>query len=320
MPSWILIFRSHTFPTHVIDLDDEFLEYLRSDGPMTLPVLTTTPMVQESKLSDDEDWDAAPDAKESDADDDNDDPCRTWTFPRLEKEIVTSIDELGGAVFPRLNWSAPKDAIWVTPNRSLKCADVSDVFLLLKASDNVVCDVSHTFDHCEDSRSDSCAQVPRISLCLRKWYPLNPSMEFRCFVRERSLIGISQRNLQPYPFLRSMEPEIKRTITAFFEKILFGSSFPLFQYVFDIYISKTFTVKLVDFAPFGEPTNPLLFSWEALAAAPAGVVEIRFANDSASAISPSPSMYYGLPDDMVNMDAKEVDDVVDKLKIQNDSD
>ena len=31
------------------------------------------------------------------------------------------IIELGGAVVPKLNWSAPKDAIWLSPDKQLKC-------------------------------------------------------------------------------------------------------------------------------------------------------------------------------------------------------
>jgi len=35
------------------------------------------------------------------------------TFPELAAEVETAIQKLGGAVIPKLNWSAPKDTAWI---------------------------------------------------------------------------------------------------------------------------------------------------------------------------------------------------------------
>lgn len=38
----------------------------------------------------------------------------TPSFPDLEKKLSKGIEKLGGAVFPKLNWSAPRDASWIS--------------------------------------------------------------------------------------------------------------------------------------------------------------------------------------------------------------
>ncbi|KAI3711977.1 hypothetical protein L1987_70526 [Smallanthus sonchifolius] len=42
------------------------------------------------------------------------------SFPELESQIDESIKTLGGAIFPKLNWSSPKDSAWISPNARLK--------------------------------------------------------------------------------------------------------------------------------------------------------------------------------------------------------
>ncbi|KAL3906686.1 MAG: hypothetical protein SGPRY_010458 [Prymnesium sp.] len=61
-------------------------------------------------------------------------------FPELERAIGEAIEELGGAVFPKLNWSAPTDASWLLGG-SIKCVSAGDVLSLLQSSDRVAHDV-----------------------------------------------------------------------------------------------------------------------------------------------------------------------------------
>ena len=51
-------------------------------------------------------------------------------FPELIEDIKRRISELGGNVFPKLNWSAPKDASWVN-NNTLKCSGPGQVCFCL---------------------------------------------------------------------------------------------------------------------------------------------------------------------------------------------
>lgn len=48
-------------------------------------------------------------------------------FPGLHAAIAAAITQLGGAVAPRLNWSSPTDALWLTSSNSLKCTNPDEV-------------------------------------------------------------------------------------------------------------------------------------------------------------------------------------------------
>ncbi|GIL92024.1 hypothetical protein Vretifemale_19517 [Volvox reticuliferus] len=67
-----------------------------------------------------------------------------WTvrFPQLRAAVDSAIAHLGGRVVPKLNWSCPSDALWVSSSGSLACRNADQVVLLLKSSDRVVHDVT----------------------------------------------------------------------------------------------------------------------------------------------------------------------------------
>lgn len=64
---------------------------------------------------------------------------RPWSqrFPALHAAVATAISELGGAVAPRLNWSSPTDALWLTSSNSLRCTNPDEVSLGEVARDKV---------------------------------------------------------------------------------------------------------------------------------------------------------------------------------------
>ena len=70
----------------------------------------------------------------------------------------------------------------------LKCTTVDDVYLLLKSSDFVTHDLDHAYDDCEDAAQGE-ARSSEYQLVLKKWFAMPKSHEFRCFVRDRRLIG-----------------------------------------------------------------------------------------------------------------------------------
>ncbi|KAL6848306.1 hypothetical protein ACP4OV_022434 [Aristida adscensionis] len=102
-------------------------------------------------------------------------------------------------------------------------------------------------------------------LALRKWYPgLRPESEFRCFVRGRKLVAVSQRDPSAYyPSLPGWSAEVQPKIEAFFEEII-EPQFASDNYTFDVYVRADGRVKLIDFNPWGGYTLPLLFTWEEL--------------------------------------------------------
>lgn len=158
---------------------------------------------------------------------------------------------------------------------NMKCQNFGEVALLLKASDNVVHDLCHAFDSCEEKTMERPAQVV---LALRKWYDVRPEMEFRGFVHGNVLLGICQREVTGfYESLLEREDELTDLILDFFLENLkdeFGGG----DYTFDVYVTKENKVKLMDFNTWGGSTLPLLFSWQEL--------EERFAEAQGESVDP----------------------------------
>ncbi|PMD49419.1 D123-domain-containing protein [Hyaloscypha bicolor E] len=250
---WHQIYRSSALKSRIIPLTPQFLSYLREDG-IILPSETPTfppPSTYNPSSSTSSDWDSDPD------------PDPSLSFPTIHQAIKETIHELGGLVAPKLNWSAPKDATWISMKKnSMECATPNDIYLLLKSSDFVTHDLEHVFDGCEEDEEESLTKEDiKYVLVLRKWFKVNPSCEFRCFVRERRVIGICQRDLNHFEFLFPMKEQLREVILKYFEKTL-KSTFPDGNFVFDIYLPEPYDkVRLMDINPWAPRTDPLLFSW-----------------------------------------------------------
>lgn len=199
-----------------------------------------------------------------------------------------------------MNWSAPKDATWMSPTNDLECRSPNDIYLLLKSSDFVTHDLEHAYDDCvdeafheatrpspdKDTKTETTPETPApvqgrgvtsdtpsqplqqadipYYLILRKYINLNPALEFRCFVKNNSLIGICQRDLNHFEFLFQMRDDLRAKIELFFDRNLKGK-FPDPSFVFDVYIPPPHEkVWLVDINPWALRTDPLIFSWSEL--------------------------------------------------------
>ncbi|MCJ1312022.1 hypothetical protein MMC25_005696 [Agyrium rufum] len=302
--TWYGKYRSLTPKARLIPLNEAFVEYLRSDGIVVPPTESNSQEPTDEKdagfwstnfaiTSDDEGSDLDPDEASSD-------PSLQW--PEIHAQLKSIIQELKGSVHPKLNWSAPKDATWISATNDMNCREANDVYLLLKSSDFVTHDLEHAFDGCVDglelvdddddgvsmdSDSDideelqsrlaqthvntmhntatpSPVRIP-YHLILRQTIPsLITSMEFRCFVRDRNLLCVTQRDLSYYSFLPSLLQYLRPLILEFFAKHL-QDTFPDPSFVFDVYIPnpehRDAKVWLIDINPWAERTDPLLFSW-----------------------------------------------------------
>ena len=145
---------------------------------------------------------------------------------------------------------------------NMECRTPNDIYLLLKSSDFVTHDLQHAFDDTADQEKTPGVDpdVP-YHLVLRKWITLNPSVEFRCFVRNRKLIAICQRDLNHFDFLFKMQDKLGQAIQEFFD-VRLRDTFPDPCFTFDVYIPPPHDrVWLVDFNPWALRTDPLLFSW-----------------------------------------------------------
>ncbi|KAL8225512.1 hypothetical protein R6Q57_018069 [Mikania cordata] len=89
-------------------------------------------------------------------------------------------------------------------------------------------------------------------------------MEFRVFIRNHALVGISQREVTGfYPILTEKKPVLETLIKNFYMNkvnMMFGSE----SYTFDVYVRTDDAIKLLDFNPWCEFTLPLLFTWAEL--------------------------------------------------------
>lgn len=304
--SWYPRFKRHAPKATIIKPiphEEELLEYLESDG-LFLPEGSGPNGI--SELSDSDSDEERGDTSSSGSDSD-DEPAKQFSFPQLDAEIRSVLSRYDGAVFPKLNWSSPQDAAWMIPGQNLKCQNPADVYLLLKSSDFISHDLDHAFDDCDDDDSASLSpnlnesvaalniddstpvpsalsnqQPPPFSfeLVLKKWFDMPKSQEWRCFVRDRQLIGISQRDTTFYDFLQG-EPakqQIREQIYNFWDETV-RTEFPSTDYTLDVYLtrdqSRTF---IIDLNPYSPSTDPLLFTY----------LELASLTRPASASSPPP--------------------------------
>jgi D123 len=157
----------------------------------------------------------------------------------------------------------------------MQCNLPSEIYLLLKSSDFISHDLEHAFDDTEEEdtsllqngetdgeeKTEVNTSNIQYDLVLRKWVEINPSVEFRCFVRDRQLLAVTQRDLNHFEFLAPMIDELRNSIQDFFDEKL-KNTFPDPNFVFDVYIPPPHKrVWLMDINPFAPRTDPLLFSW-----------------------------------------------------------
>lgn len=234
---------------------------------------------------------------------DDEDAAPEYHLPALNNAINEVLRKYP-QVFPKLNLTAPRDAAFVlqTSSGPLVCQRASDVYLFLKSSNLIHHDLEpeRLYEGCEDApnpytateeeKAAAQAAVP-LELVLRKYITdLNPALEFRCFVRDGVLVGITQRDLNFYDHLQDekTQEKLRRGIREFFEDELASnppiasgsSSHPSTisppdnaSYVFDIYVDTKGALGygyqfegdrfvLMDFQPYRSTTDSMLFSYE----------------------------------------------------------
>ncbi|XP_065661702.1 cell division cycle protein 123 homolog [Hydra vulgaris] len=308
--NWYNSFKDITFRSKVVRLSPDFIAYLKKDG-VVLPSIEETRYVNDLdgySDSDNEDWDT-------------NDQDRTLApcFSLIKNKVDKVIDYFGGSVFPKLNWSSPKDAVWITMDGTMKCSSFNDICLLLKSSDFISHDLNDAYSHCIEStlpHSDDAFE-----LVLREWVDLIPSMEFRVFVKERTIVGISQRHSSGYyGYLHTQKDILLQEIIRFFN-LKIKSKFLDSNFVFDIVKLENGCYKLLDFNPFGEVTDGLLFSWsELLSLSPQSIDNskiLRLVSELEN-IQPNPYLSYRLPKDVVDLSCGEdVSKMIDFFNVHN---
>ncbi|KAJ6142029.1 hypothetical protein N7497_011128 [Penicillium chrysogenum] len=240
---WHPRYRKLAPKSRVIPLTAPFVEYLRSDG-IVLPPEAAAP-------TDDDNLDTFSDSGEEEPD-----PSTEWQ--EIHTQIKNTISEFGGIVTPKLNWSAPKDATFMAATNDTQCPTSSPTIWIIPFDD---CEPDTITDESTASTVDSPLPDVPYSLVLRKYVNFNPSLEFRCFVRNRVLLCITQRDQNHFEFLFPMRDMLRSRIQSFFDEKL-KNTFPESNFVFDVYIPAPHQrVWLIDINPWAQRTDPLLYSW-----------------------------------------------------------
>jgi hypothetical protein len=99
---WYPVYKDVTFKSHILDCSEQFLQWLKTDG-VSLPPNTPTSIFCDNNCgSDSEDEDG--DNIESGGVETKPD----FNFDEWNKRVISAIDDLGGFVFPKTNWSSPQ--------------------------------------------------------------------------------------------------------------------------------------------------------------------------------------------------------------------
>jgi D123 len=144
-----------TIKSHIIKpLPKEFIHYLLSNDQFILPqnTRTSSALLEANRHRSDKDaWSSDSDNDEHESGETNiAEPSslslsQQYSFPELNEQIRTALQTFSTkACIPKLNWSSPKDAIWMNGGtNTMECRTAGDIYLLLKASDFISFDLQH---------------------------------------------------------------------------------------------------------------------------------------------------------------------------------
>ena len=250
-----------TIQSVVVPVPDKFGEYLAQDG-VQLPtgIKLSSCLGVASNNDNNDEWSSS----SSDDADETKPRATAIDLTDLTQRLQQGIETLGGAVLPKTNWSAPRDAAWMNEG-TLKCQTAGDVYLLLQSSDFVNSDVQLLQQ--QQQRDSNRTLTIGFHIVLRKWCQLHASHEFRCFVSHHRLVAISQRQTDQYfEHVVHDREDLQFIMEEFYQEFVRHkyANGKIGNYVIDVYIDKQDRVWIVDFNVFAERTDSLLFSWDEL--------------------------------------------------------
>lgn len=173
----------------------------------------------------------------------------------IRAKVSEAVDKMPNGAFVRLGSRSPKDA-WSLLREGAKVLPGTDPLrFMLDCSERIYEDLTLAIQQ---------NYTPHI--WVRQWVDIPKWSEFRCFMHNRQLVGISQY------YYDEVFPELDAdlcewAIKEFFK--LFISATTMDSVVFDVFVksrqvgpnSRDIEVKLLEINPYFELTDPCLFAW-----------------------------------------------------------
>ncbi len=102
-----------------------------------------------------------------------------------------------------------------------------------------------------------------VHVLLRAWQPMPGWSEFRAFIHDRRIVGISQYHSQKaYPIIHGEAARIRHAVGSYLTDLI--AEFGLVQIVVDLCVrlsGEGIAVGLIELSPFERETDPCLFDW-----------------------------------------------------------
>lgn len=169
---------------------------------------------------------------------------------RLGTAIDRELPALGGSAFARLGSRSAKDTPLGVITGSRVDSGAEALRLLTDGSHRLAKDLHRALAH---------RLTPHVYL--RRWHEIDDGCEFRCFLRDGRLAGVSQYHArQPLPEgVSHALPRIHRQIARLMERVLrtWGTE----PVVADVLATPEGETTLIELNPWGPPTDAVLFSW-----------------------------------------------------------
>lgn len=180
----------------------------------------------------------------------------------IRRRVTEAVATFPRGGFVRLGSRSPKDS-WLGQSEGFKVTagdGLDPLRFMLDCSERVADDLAAAIAH---------DYAPHIFV--REWLEFPESLEFRCFMRGRKLVGISQYQYRDYfPELheRGERQRLQWIIETFFES-QFRDACHLDDAVFDVFVKSRPVAsnvalnecRLIEINPFFQWTDPCLFDW-----------------------------------------------------------
>ncbi len=168
----------------------------------------------------------------------------------IEDKIDEEIKQFPKGAFIRLGSRSPKDV------------DIIPVFNGKDAMDLLISSMRVFDDLCIAYKNKYEANI-----FIREWIDIEEHFEFRCFMKDRKLVGISQYQYnKTYLEIINNADSMKWVIEKFFPK--FQKACKLDDVVFDVFLKYNqrfeqgiWEAKLLEINPYFKMTDPCLFDW-----------------------------------------------------------